>query len=90
MLTVLQHEDASLLELFYDLFFAANYTVFCETQGVNSADRFKAYVGYFTYETEFLYNMMKLTLVVSFGSPGLRRVYTMFDLSRTVSLVGNR
>ncbi|KAI1069888.1 hypothetical protein LB507_008169 [Fusarium sp. FIESC RH6] len=43
-----KHEDASLLELFYDLFFAANYTVFSETQGVNSADRFKAYVGYFT------------------------------------------
>ncbi|KAM0301843.1 hypothetical protein ACHAPM_004995 [Fusarium culmorum] len=43
-----KHEDASLLELFYDLFFAANYTVFCETQGVNSPDRFKAYVGYFT------------------------------------------
>ncbi|KAL3594841.1 hypothetical protein FPOAC2_09158 [Fusarium poae] len=43
-----KHEDASLLELFYDLFFAANYTVFCETQGVNSPDRFRAYVGYFT------------------------------------------
>ncbi|RGP66856.1 bacterial low temperature requirement a [Fusarium longipes] len=43
-----KHEDASLLELFYDLFFAANYTVFCETQGVNSPNRFKAYVGYFT------------------------------------------
>ncbi|KAL4722598.1 hypothetical protein ACLX1H_010479 [Fusarium chlamydosporum] len=43
-----KHEDASLLELFYDLFFAANYTVFSETQGVNSPDRFKAYVGYFT------------------------------------------
>ncbi|WZH41186.1 Bacterial low temperature requirement a [Fusarium acuminatum] len=44
----LKHEDASLLELFYDLFFAANYTVFCETQGVNSHERFKAYVGYFS------------------------------------------
>ncbi|KAM0344253.1 hypothetical protein ACHAPU_007779 [Fusarium lateritium] len=43
-----KHEDASLLELFYDLFFAANYTVFCETQGVNSHERFKAYVGYFS------------------------------------------
>ena len=51
-----------MLELFYDLFFAANYTVFSETQGVNSADRFKAYVGYFTYESELLYEMMmKLT-----------------------------
>ncbi|KAF4478513.1 bacterial low temperature requirement a [Fusarium agapanthi] len=39
-----KHEDASLLELFYDLFFAANYTVFCETQGVNSHERFKAYM----------------------------------------------
>ncbi|KAF5019640.1 hypothetical protein F66182_8344 [Fusarium sp. NRRL 66182] len=43
-----KHEDASLLELFYDLFFAANYTVFCETQGVNSHERFKDYVGYFS------------------------------------------
>ncbi|KAF4470953.1 bacterial low temperature requirement a [Fusarium albosuccineum] len=43
-----KHEDASLLELFFDLFFAANYTVFSETQGVNSHDRFKAYVGYFS------------------------------------------
>ncbi|KAF7559903.1 hypothetical protein G7046_g4234 [Stylonectria norvegica] len=43
-----KHEDASLLELFYDLFFAANYTVFSETQSVNSHDRFKAYVGYFS------------------------------------------
>ncbi|KAM0563345.1 hypothetical protein ACHAPJ_001063 [Fusarium lateritium] len=43
-----KHEDASLLELFYDLFFAAMYTVFCENQGVNSHERFKAYVGYFS------------------------------------------
>ncbi|KAF4982410.1 hypothetical protein FZEAL_1928 [Fusarium zealandicum] len=43
-----KHEDASLLELFFDLFFAANYTVFSQTQGVNSHDRFKAYVGYFS------------------------------------------
>ncbi|KAM5343971.1 hypothetical protein ACJ41O_012508 [Fusarium nematophilum] len=42
-----KHEDATLLELFYDLFFAANYTVFSQTQGVNSHARFKAYVGYF-------------------------------------------
>ncbi|KAH7119344.1 hypothetical protein EDB81DRAFT_891824 [Dactylonectria macrodidyma] len=43
-----KHEDASLLELFFDLLFAANYTVFSQTQGVNSADRFRAYVGYFS------------------------------------------
>ncbi|KAH6895770.1 hypothetical protein B0T10DRAFT_398044 [Thelonectria olida] len=43
-----KHEDASLLELFFDLLFAANYTVFSQTQGVNSHDRFKAYVGYFS------------------------------------------
>ncbi|KAF4456111.1 bacterial low temperature requirement a [Fusarium albosuccineum] len=42
-----KHDDATLLELFYDLFFAANYTVFSQTQGVNSHARFKAYVGYF-------------------------------------------
>ncbi|KAM5348005.1 hypothetical protein ACJ41O_007829 [Fusarium nematophilum] len=43
-----KHEDASLLELFFDLFFAANYTVFSQTQGVNSHERIKAYVGYFS------------------------------------------
>lgn len=43
-----KHEDASLLELFFDLLFAANYTVFSQTQGVNSHQRFKAYVGYFS------------------------------------------
>ncbi|KAK7427441.1 hypothetical protein QQZ08_006047 [Neonectria magnoliae] len=43
-----KHEDASLLELFFDLLFAANYTVFSQTQGVNSHERFKAYVGYFS------------------------------------------
>lgn len=43
-----KHEDASNLELFFDLFFAANYTVFSQTQGVNSHEKFKAYVGYFS------------------------------------------
>ncbi|KAM0225389.1 hypothetical protein ACHAPA_000753 [Fusarium lateritium] len=62
----LKHEDASLLELFYDLFFAANYTVFCETQGVNSHERFKAYVGYFsvlwiTWLTTSLYDVRFVT-----------------------------
>ncbi|RKL05111.1 hypothetical protein BFJ71_g3350 [Fusarium oxysporum] len=61
-----KHEDASLLELFYDLFFAANYTVFCETQGVNSHERFKAYVGYFsilwiTWLTTSLYDVRFVT-----------------------------
>ncbi|KAF4450896.1 hypothetical protein F53441_6035 [Fusarium austroafricanum] len=61
-----KHEDASLLELFYDLFFAANYTVFCETQGVNSHARFKAYVGYFsvlwvTWLTTSLYDVRFVT-----------------------------
>ncbi|EEU40210.1 uncharacterized protein NECHADRAFT_33885 [Fusarium vanettenii 77-13-4] len=61
-----KHEDASLLELFFDLFFAANYTVFSQTQGVNSHDRFKAYVGYFsvlwiTWLTVSLYDVRFVT-----------------------------
>ncbi|KAI5460667.1 hypothetical protein BGZ63DRAFT_357982 [Mariannaea sp. PMI_226] len=43
-----KHEDASLLELFFDLLFAANFSVFAQNQGVNNHERFKAYVGYFS------------------------------------------
>ncbi|KAH7160951.1 hypothetical protein EDB81DRAFT_332783 [Dactylonectria macrodidyma] len=61
-----KHEDASLLELFFDLLFAANYTVFSQTQGVNSPDRFRAYVGYFgilwiTWLTVSLYDVRFVT-----------------------------
>lgn len=48
MLTHGKHEDASLLELFFDLFFAANYTVFSQTQAMTSSKAIAAYVGYFT------------------------------------------
>lgn len=40
-------EDASLLELFTDLFFAANYTVFTQTQQVTDTNTLAAYIGYF-------------------------------------------
>jgi hypothetical protein len=36
-----------MLEVFFDLFFAANYTVFSKTQSVTSAARIGAYIGYF-------------------------------------------
>lgn len=42
-----RYQEPTLLELFLDLFFAANYDVFGETQRVTNHDRFKAYVGYF-------------------------------------------
>ncbi|KAK5987937.1 hypothetical protein PT974_12073 [Cladobotryum mycophilum] len=42
-----RHDDASTLETFFDLFFAANYTVFTHNQSVTNHSRFKAYVGYF-------------------------------------------
>lgn len=35
--------------MFFDLFFAANYSVFSDTQKVTNHSRFKAYVGYFWY-----------------------------------------
>lgn len=42
-----QYEEPTLLEIFYDLFFAANYTVFSENREVTNHDNFKAYIGYF-------------------------------------------
>lgn len=38
-----------MLEVFFDLFFAANYTVFSKTQSVTSGHRIAAYVGYFRF-----------------------------------------
>ncbi|KFH43697.1 hypothetical protein ACRE_055110 [Hapsidospora chrysogenum ATCC 11550] len=43
-----RHEEAGNLELFFDLFFAANYTVFSQNQSVTSSTHFQAYVGYFS------------------------------------------
>ncbi|KAK2594922.1 hypothetical protein QQS21_007370 [Conoideocrella luteorostrata] len=43
-----RREEANKLEVFFDLFFAANYTVFSKTQSVTSGDRISAYIGYFS------------------------------------------
>ncbi|OAQ57472.1 hypothetical protein VFPPC_17170 [Pochonia chlamydosporia 170] len=42
-----RYEEPTLLEIFYDLFFAANYNVFSDTQQVTGHSKFKASVGYF-------------------------------------------
>ena len=42
-----RYEEPTLLEIFYDLFFAANYNVFSENQDVTNHEKFKAYIGYF-------------------------------------------
>ncbi|CAH0053742.1 unnamed protein product [Clonostachys solani] len=42
-----RHEEPTLLEIFLDLFFAANYEVFGENHHVTDHARFQAYVGYF-------------------------------------------
>ncbi|GJN76751.1 low temperature requirement A [Purpureocillium lilacinum] len=42
-----RYEEPTLLEIFFDLFFAANYNVFSDTQQVTNHAKFKAYVGYF-------------------------------------------
>ncbi|KAG6003171.1 hypothetical protein E4U21_002285 [Claviceps maximensis] len=42
-----RYEEPTLLEIFYDLFFAANYSVFSENRQVTDHNNFKAYVGYF-------------------------------------------
>ena len=44
---LLQHEEPTLLEIFYDLFFAATYNAFCDAKQVTSAETFKASIGYF-------------------------------------------
>ncbi|TQW00849.1 Low temperature requirement A [Cordyceps javanica] len=43
-----RYEEPTLLEIFYDLFFAANYNVFAQSQEVTNHQRFKSYVGYFS------------------------------------------
>ncbi|KAJ6789396.1 hypothetical protein PWT90_00949 [Aphanocladium album] len=43
-----RYEEPTLLEILYDLFFAANYNVFAQNQSVTNHSRFKAYVGYFS------------------------------------------
>lgn len=45
----LKYEEPTLLEIFYDLFFAANYNVFSDTQQVTGHSKFKASVGYFWF-----------------------------------------
>ncbi|UNI13482.1 hypothetical protein JDV02_000225 [Purpureocillium takamizusanense] len=42
-----RYEEPTLLEIFFDLFFAANYNVFSDTQQVTNHAKFKAFVGYF-------------------------------------------
>ena len=39
----------SLYKLFFDLFFAANLTVFSESQQVTTTTKFASYVGFFWY-----------------------------------------
>ncbi|KAL6817573.1 hypothetical protein V8C40DRAFT_76136 [Trichoderma camerunense] len=43
----MRHEEAGTLEIFTDLFFAANYAVFSKTQSVTSHERVGSYIGYF-------------------------------------------
>ncbi|KAL7943644.1 hypothetical protein V8C42DRAFT_346567 [Trichoderma barbatum] len=42
-----RHEEAGMLEVLTDLFFAANYAVFSKTQSVTSNERIASYIGYF-------------------------------------------
>ncbi len=42
-----RHEEATYIELFFDLFFAANLTVFSEVHEVTNTDRLTSYIGYF-------------------------------------------
>ncbi|RDA83517.1 hypothetical protein CP532_4151 [Ophiocordyceps camponoti-leonardi (nom. inval.)] len=42
-----RYSEPTLLEIFYDLFFAANYNIFVETQKITNHSRFSSYVGFF-------------------------------------------
>lgn len=50
MISDKQHEEAGMLEVFTDLFFAANYVVFSKELAVTSIDRLGSYAGYFWCE----------------------------------------
>ncbi|KAF1738861.1 hypothetical protein CRV24_000790 [Beauveria bassiana] len=42
-----RHEEPTLLEIFYDLFFAATYNAYCEAKEVTNHASFKASIGFF-------------------------------------------
>ncbi|PMB73220.1 hypothetical protein BM221_000640 [Beauveria bassiana] len=42
-----RHEEPTLLEIFYDLFFAATYNAYCEVKEVTNHASFKASIGFF-------------------------------------------
>ncbi|KJZ76427.1 hypothetical protein HIM_04156 [Hirsutella minnesotensis 3608] len=42
-----RYTEPTLQEVFFDLFFSSNYSVFSDTQKVTNHSRFKAYIGYF-------------------------------------------
>ncbi|KAJ3493105.1 hypothetical protein NLG97_g4953 [Lecanicillium saksenae] len=42
-----RHEEPTLLEIFYDLFFAATYNAYCDVKEVTNHDSFKASIGFF-------------------------------------------
>ncbi|XWW93064.1 hypothetical protein V2A60_000992 [Cordyceps javanica] len=42
-----RHEEPTLLEIFYDLFFAATYNAYCDVQEVTNHASFKASIGFF-------------------------------------------
>lgn len=42
-----RYEEATNIELFYDLFFVANLTTFTDAHDINEVDALKAYAGFF-------------------------------------------
>ncbi|OAA64965.1 hypothetical protein ISF_04375 [Cordyceps fumosorosea ARSEF 2679] len=42
-----RHEEPTLLEIFYDLFFAATYNAYCDSKTVTNHASFKASIGFF-------------------------------------------
>lgn len=54
-MTKSQYTEPTLLEIFYDLYFAATYVVYSETLQVTDEPKFKASVGYFWFVEKAVY-----------------------------------
>ena len=64
-----RYEEATNIELFYDLFFVANLTTFTDALDINDSSTLRSYAGFSAF----------------FGSCGLRSPFSMSDSSRIAS-----
>ncbi|KAK4160524.1 hypothetical protein QBC43DRAFT_270471 [Cladorrhinum sp. PSN259] len=89
-----RHEEATNIEVFYDLFFAANLCVYFENQDISSVEQFATFAAYFTllwfnwaalsmFDVRFVTDSIfeRCVRAIHFGvSVGLAVVVPTFDL----------